>query len=153
MAEWSHLPNAAHISRVLVHLAQNPEAWGAARGAAWDAAWNAAWSAARGAAWGAARDAAWNAAWSAARGAAWGAARDAAWNAAWSAARGAAWGAAWGAARGAIAALIAYDDCAHLLDQTPDFVRGHFKLTNEPAAILLLPAVIAMQGESYGISL
>ena len=113
MAEWSHLPNAAHISRVLVHLAQNPEAWGAARGAAWDAAWNAAWSAAR----------------------------------------GAAWGAAWGAARGAIAALIAYDDCAHLLDQTPDFVRGHFKLTNEPAAILLLPAVIAMQGESYGISL
>ena len=109
MAEWSHLPNAAHISRVLVHLAQNPEAWDAA----WDAARGAAWDAARGAAWDAAR----------------------------------------GAARDALSALIAYDDCAHLLDQTPGFVRGHFNLTNEPAAILLLPAVIAMQGESYGISL
>ena len=117
MAEWSHLPNAAHISRVLVHLAQNPEAW--------SAAWDAAWDAARGAA------------------------RDAAWDAARGAARDAARGAAWGA----LSALIAYDDCAHLLDQTPGFVRGHINLTNEPAAILLLPAVIAMQGESYGVSL
>ena len=105
MALWAHLPNAAHIDRVLVHLAQNPEVWDAARDAARDAAWDAA------------------------RGAAWDAARD------------------------AIAALTAYDDCAHLLDQTPDFVRGHINLTNEPAAILLLPAVIAMQGEHHGLSI
>jgi hypothetical protein len=41
---WAHLPNAAHIDRVLASLAATPKAWGAAqdaaRGAAWDAAWD-----------------------------------------------------------------------------------------------------------------
>ena len=145
MAEWSHLPNAAHIDHVLVHLAQNPKAWNAAQSAAAFRAWDAA------------RDAARRAAQSAAALQAWGASRDSARNAAWDAARDAArdaaWNAAWGAAWGAIAALIAYDDCAHLLNQTPDFVRGHINLTNEPAAILLLPAVIAIQGEHHGLSI
>ena len=134
---WAHLPNAAHIDRVLAHLKQHPARWSAAwdatRGAAWDA-----WTAARGAAW----DAAWDAARSAARGAAWGAARDAAWDAA----RDPAWSAAWDAARSAIAALVAWDDCAYLLDQAPDFLRAQINLTGEPAALLLLPAVIAMRG-------
>ena len=58
MTAWAHLPNAAHIDRVLAHLKQHSERWSAAwdtsRGAAWDAAWDAAW----GAAWDAARGAA-----------------------------------------------------------------------------------------------
>jgi hypothetical protein len=134
---WAHLPNAAHIDRVLASLAATPELWGTA----WDATWDAAWDDARGAA----RDAAWDAAW----GAAWGAARGAAWDAAWGAARdaagGAAWDDAWGAARGtaggAIAALVAWDDCAVFLDMPPDAVRLVAASGHHPA-VLLLPAAI-----------
>ena len=90
---WTHLPNAAHIDRVLAHLKQHPDRW--------DAAWDAA--------------------------------RDAAWDAAWD------------AARGAIAALVAWDDCAYLLDQTPDFLRGCINLVGDHKAVLLLPAAIAMK--------
>ena len=60
---WAHLPNAAHIDRVLASPREFPEVWTAAR----DAAWTAARDAARDAAWGAARDAARGAAWTAAR--------------------------------------------------------------------------------------
>ena len=67
------------------------------------------------------------------------------WRAAWGAARDAAWG--------AVAALVAWDGCAHLLDQTPEFVQAHINLTNDPAAVLLLPAVIAFQGENHGIQI
>ena len=49
MTAWTHLPNAAHIDRMLAHTKQHPArwdaAWGAARGAARDAAWDAAWGA------------------------------------------------------------------------------------------------------------
>ena len=149
MKPWSDLPNAAHIDRVLTHLREHPECWGAARdaarGAAWGAAWgvarSAAWDAARGAAWGAARDAAWDAA----GGAAWDAARDAAWSTAWGAARDA----AWDAAGNAIAALVAWDDCADLLCLPPDVLRARINLVgNDHAAALLLPAAIAMQGSN-----
>ena len=47
--QWSHLPNAAHIDRVLASVKAHPEEWNAA----WDAAGNAAWGAAGNAAWGA----------------------------------------------------------------------------------------------------
>lgn len=114
---WAHLPNAAHIDRVLAHLNQHPERWDAARGAVR----------------GAVRSAAWDAAWGVARGAA----RGAAWDAAWGAARGAAWG--------AVAALVAWDDCAYLLDQTPDFLCGCINLVGDHRAILLLSAVVAMK--------
>jgi hypothetical protein len=43
---WAHLPNAAHIDRVLANFKENPDEWVAARGAAWSAAWGAAWDAA-----------------------------------------------------------------------------------------------------------
>ena len=66
---WTHLPNAAHIDRVLAHLKQHPDRWSATRDAAWDAARGAAWDATRDAARGATRDAARGAAWDAARGA------------------------------------------------------------------------------------
>ena len=129
MKPWSDLPNAAHIDRVLTHLREHPECWGAARDAA------------RGAAWGAARDAAWDAA----GGAAWDAARDAAWSTAWGAARDA----AWDAAGNAIAALVAWDDCADLLCLPPDVLRARINLVgNDHAAALLLPAAIAMQGSN-----
>ena len=125
MSAWAHLPNAPHIDRILEHVAQYPLKWSAA----WDAAHSAAWDAA----WGAAHNAAWDAAWGAARGAA----------------RGAAGGAAWGAAGDALAALVAWDDCADLLCLPPDVLRARINLVgNDHAAALLLPAAIAMQGSN-----
>ncbi len=56
---WAHLPNAAHIDKVLASLKAHPEKWNAARDATWNATWNAAQTAARDAAWYAAWDAAW----------------------------------------------------------------------------------------------
>ena len=130
---------------MLAHMKQHPARWSASRNAAWGAAWDASRNAAWGAAWDASRNAAWGAAWDAARGAAW----NAAWDAARGAARGAAWTAAGDAARGAawgsIAALVAWDDCAYLLDQAPDFLRAQINLVDDHRAVLLLPAVIAMK--------
>ena len=122
---WAHLPNATHIDRVLASLTATPELWDAAYDAAYDAARTAAWHAA----WDAARNAARGAEWDAARDAAWRTARDAAWDAA----RDAAWD--------AIAALIAWDDCAVFLNMPPDAVRLVAASGNHPS-ILLLPAAI-----------
>ena len=121
---WDHLPNAKHIDRIMQSLKDDPGAW------AWAAAWDAAGGAVRVAAGDAARDAVRDAA------------RDAAWAAAWHAAWVAASDAAGAAVRGAVMALIAWDDCAYLLDTDPDKVRV-LALLGQPAAILLLPAVIA----------
>ena len=97
MTAWAHLPNAAHIDRVLTHLREHPECWGAARDVARDAA------------------------------------RDVAWGAAWD----------------ALAALVAWDDCADLLCLPPDVLRARINLVgNDHAAVLLLPAAIAMQGSN-----
>jgi hypothetical protein len=136
---WAHLPNALHIDRILADLKARPDVWGAARDAAWGAARDAAWDAA----WDAARDAAWDAAWDAARDAAWGAAWGAAQGAAWDDAWDAVWDAALGAARDALLALIAWDDCSHLLSYTPDEVRA-LAAIGSPAATLLLPAVLML---------
>ena len=129
MSEWSHLSNAPHIDRVLESVKSHFEIWTGAmvatRSAAWDAAWDATWSAARGAAW--------SATWSAARGAA----GDAAWDAAWDAAGDAAWSASM--------ALIAYDDSAKYLDMPSEQLRVWSILSEDPAAILLLPAVVAFE--------
>ena len=68
------------------------------------------------------------------RGMAWDAVeavREAARDEAWSAARVVAWD--------AILALIAYDDCAHLLTSNPEEVKLLAKL-GQPAAVLLYPA-------------
>jgi hypothetical protein len=146
MTAWSHLPNARHIDLILDHLKAHPQKWTAARGAAWDAArvaardaaWDAARYAARVVARDAARDAAWVVAWDAARDAAWGAALDAARGAALDAARNAAWY--------AIAALVAWDDCAYILGLPADAVKVLVACGNQPA-ILLYPAVLAMSEE------
>jgi hypothetical protein len=115
MNAWNDLPNAHHIDRIIKSAKSHPEIW--------DAAWNAAWSAALNAAWSPATDAA--------LGAARGVARDVAWSAA--------------AARGATAALIAYDDASKYLEMPSDHLRIWAILSEDPASVLLLPAVIAFE--------
>jgi len=123
--KWSHLPNAGHIYRVIASAKAHPEFWGAARVAARDAA--------RVAARDAARVAAWNAVENAAR------------NVVENAARHAAGNVVVYAAYDAIAALVAYDDCAQYLGMTSDQLKMWAILSEEPAAILLLPAVTAFE--------
>ena len=129
MNAWSHLPNARHIDRVIESAESHPEIW--------SASWNASWNATM-AAYDAARDAAWVAA---ARSAARDATRDAAMDAASDATRGAAWYAAWAAT----AALIVYDDASKYLEMSSDQLRVWAILSEDPAAVLLLPAVIAFE--------
>jgi len=126
--KWSYLPNATHIEWVLDTLKKNPKVWSTAWSTAWAAAWGDAWDAARAAAWDAARAAAWGDAWGDA------------WDAVCSA-RGDSWDTALEAARGASAALIAWDESSELLTMPITHVERLVKL-EMPAAILLLPAVI-----------
>ena len=119
MNAWSYLPNAHHIDRVLESVKSHPEIW--------DAAWNAAWGAARYAAVSAARDAAMAAA------------RHADWyeiRVRYTVTR---------TAKDATAALIAYDDASKYLDMPSDHLRIWAILSEDPAAVLLLPAVIAFE--------
>ena len=128
---WAHLPNAKHIDWVLASLKAHPEKWEAARyvarNAAGDASWYAAWTAARGAAWYEARNAARFEAF------------DAAWYAACDAAYYTARTKAYDASRGAILALIVYDDCGYMIESE----IGELKIIaafGDTRAILLLPA-------------
>ena len=83
----------------------------------------------------------------------WVAARDAtriaAWNAAWIAALYAAWSAAGmrplAPARGTLAALVAWDDSSQFLEMDGDALEIYAKLSDDPRAILLLPAVRAFE--------
>jgi hypothetical protein len=129
MNAWSHLPNACHIDRVIESAESHPEIW--------SASWNASWNATM-AAYDAARDAAWVAA---SRSAARDATRDAAMDAAMYAARDASMNAAWAAT----AALIVYDDASKYLEMPVDQLRFWAILSEIPAAILLIPAVIAFE--------
>ena len=133
MTSWSHLSNAKHIDWVIASLKVHPGKWAAARLSIRDAAVPAAYNAARVAA----RYNAWyvvyHAACNAARGKAWEAARIAAFDAAWDA--------AYEAAADAIIALIAYDDCAYMIESE----IGELKIIaafGDQRALLLLPACI-----------
>ena len=128
MNAWDNLPNATLVDQVLAELRANPKAFAAD----WSEANAAAWSAARDAA-----DTAWGVAWAAARDAA----RDAANDAAWDAARGAAWCAAWDA----ISAFIAYDDSPKYLEMTYEELRVWAVLSEDPAAVLLVPYVLVRE--------
>lgn len=127
MNAWSHLPNAAHIDRILASVKAHPEAWTADYTAARTAARTATRTrtAARIAAWDTAYTVAWSAAW------------DAAWDAAYTV--------AWTAARDSILALIAYDDAAKYLEMSSYELKIWVVLSEEPAAVLLLPTVIAFE--------
>ena len=115
---WAHLPNAAHIDRVLASMKKNPEKWSAAWYAAGYEAWDAAWNAAEGAAEGAAG------------GAAGGAVLEAALDEAWD------------AAGGAILALVAWDDCAYMLELPEDALKVLRAVGNEQAILLSVAANI-----------
>ena len=130
MSEWSHLPNAVHIDRVLASVKANPKIWSDA----WHAP-RAAIDGGRLAAHDAASDAASDAAYFAARLAA----KDAAWVADQVA--------AYYAARDAILALVAYDDTAKYLDLPLDQLKMLYVLSEDPAALLLQPAVLAFAME------
>ena len=126
MNAWSHLPNAHHIDRIIESVKSHPEIWGAA----WDAISDAT------------RDAAWDATSDATRDAAWDATLDATLDAADRGvtiieARRSTWDAA--------VALIAYDDASKYLEMTSDQLRVWAILSEEPAAVLLLPAVVAFE--------
>ena len=125
--EWSHLLNASHIDWVISSVKTHPEKW--------NAAWDAGLDTARGAALGAALSATWTAALGAALSATWTAATDAALSAAWA------------PARGVIGALVAWDHSAKYLSMTPDELRVWYALSDDPACILLLPAVMVLQEE------
>ena len=114
---WAPLSNAKHIDWVLASIKAHPEKWAAARDAVWNAAYDAAWDAARKAG------------------------RDAAWFAARAAACDAVWDEAWDAAIDAIAALIAWDDCAYMIESEVDEIKILAKLGDQKA-LLLLPACI-----------
>lgn len=135
MSAWDHLPNAHHIDWVIASVKQHTEIW--------DKAWHAAWSitessirltaqiAARIAVQDPSRDSARVAAYSMTFGLG-----------------GAGVGhqpEAYYSARDAILALIAYNDCAVLLDMSIEQLRMWATLTEQPAAVLLLPAVIARE--------
>jgi len=130
MNAWSHLPNAKHIDWVIESLSTHPKLWSAAGNAngadvAKDSAYDAAWDGDRDED----RDAAWNAARYATRDAAWFATR-----------RMARYTACY-VARSAILALIAYDDCDQYLSMTADELRVWAQLSENPAALLLVPMV------------
>ena len=131
MSKWSHLPNAAHIDRVLDSVKASPKIWADA------------WNSIRKPAW----DAAYDAAYNAARSAGINAAYNAAYNAAWNTASYIAKYAAYYAARDAIRALIAYDDAAKYLDLPLDQLQMLYALSEDPAALLLQPAVMAFSME------
>ena len=107
---WAHLPNAAHIDRVIASVQAHPEHWADS--------WDTTWSAVRSSAWDAARDLLIKqgrySVWVEVRGV-----RDATWD--------------------AILALCAYDDCAYMLDSDPGEL-AILAAFGDPRAVLILPA-------------
>jgi hypothetical protein len=115
--EWDDLPNAKHIDRVLNRGRARRSEWADARIVTRKVEWDTAWKAS--------------------------------WDAALKMLRGSIWDEVWNDSRGVgmgAVALVAWDDCAYILDLHPDVVRTLAGAGN-PAAVLLLPAVIAMYEE------
>ena len=123
MTAWAYLPNAVHIDRVIASAKAHPGHWAAAQ------------IAARGAARGAARDLLIKQG------------RYSVWlesqEAVWSAGCGVGWDVGWGVAMDALLALIAFDDCAYMLDSDPGELAILAKF-GDHRAILLLRACKAL---------
>jgi len=111
---WDCLPNARHIYGVLNRGRARMDEWAKARLEATNPEWEAAWLASRTEAERVSRGSIWEQVWIAARGVGMGA-----------------------------LALVAWDDCAYILDLHPDVVATLAGSGNH-AAILLLPAVRGM---------
>ena len=116
MTAWAHLPNAAHIDRVLASVRSNPMQWSGS----WDGALDAAWMSARGEAW--------NALIAQVRLAVWWDAREVLTDQVRLAQY---------AARDAVIVLIAYDDCAYMLDSDPGELAVLAKFGDRRAILLL----------------
>ena len=112
--QWAHLPNAAHIDRVIASLNSNFKLW-TATGVAWSVVEDVAITAAR------------DLLIKQGRYSVWVESRKAVWNAVRESGR-------W-----AILALIAYDDCAYMLDSAPSELAILAAL-GDNRAIILLPA-------------
>ena len=140
--QWADLPNAAHIDRVIASLNSNFKLW-TATGVAWSVVEDVAITAARDllikqgrySVWLESREAVWNAVRDAARDVAQNAVRDAARDVVWDRV----WDAVWEAGYDVLLALIAYGDCAYMLDSDPGEIAILAKL-GDCRAGLLLPA-------------
>jgi len=152
MSEWSHLPNAQHIDRVIASLKKHKDIWSASWRASHDAVHDAAWSAIRSAT----RDAAEGAdrldVWYATQDAVYGTISTPELVLGRAAARARLRRqlqrrrlASGSAARAAILALVVYDDCEQYLNMHSKQLRVWATLTEHPAAVLLLPAVTAFE--------
>jgi hypothetical protein len=123
MRAWNNLPNARYIDQLLADLKSHAEELGAA--------WDAAGIAIDGDDYESARNEALEAVWPVDRGTAWNAVLDATW----SVARGSAWYAAWSAGT----ALIGWDHSAKYLSMTSEELEVWYALSDDPAALLLMP--------------
>ena len=140
---WAHLPNAVHIDRVIASAKANPEQWADSWDTTWSAVEDVAITAARDllikqgrySVWLESREAVWNAVRDAARDVAQNAVRDAARDVVWDRV----WDAVWEAGYDVLLALIAYGDCAYMLDSDPGEIAILAKL-GDCRAGLLLPA-------------
>jgi hypothetical protein len=133
MNEWSHLPNAKHIDWVLESVGRYTNEWGTVLRQGRPESWYATW--------GIARFVAHHTIHSMRRKRVW----DAAYHAIWNSVTWAELEPGRLTASDVILALVAYDDCAHLLDMTSDRLKMWAVLSEQPAAVLLLPAVIARE--------
>jgi hypothetical protein len=137
MNDWSHLPNAGHIDRIIASVKAHPEAWAAVEEAGC----------------GSVRDAARTTVWQAVWGGddkAWLLAHDVVWNVAKDAIHDGRDKIRY-AVNYSILALIAYDNAAKFLKMSSDQLKIWAPLSEEPAAILMLPAVIAFERINKGL--
>ncbi len=121
---WSHLPNAIHIDRVLASVKSNAGDWGTPNNSitkddAYHTAWNVVTS----------DMPHWTAL-----------------GAAWDAALSETVMTGWHDIRDAMLTLVAYDDCAYMLDSDPSELAMIAAFGDE-RAIMLLPACIALSKE------
>ena len=139
MSAWSVLPNAAHIDRILESLKTHPDIWAAV------------YSVDQAVSLHNARYDALNVIQSLTLDAAQHFVRNAAWQEARDAALDAVWGApgtpqkAFDAGRAAIAALIAWDDSSQFLELSSDKLEVWARISDDPRAILMLPAVCVFE--------
>ena len=134
---WSHLPNAVSIDKILASLKANYATWASAYDSAYDSAYASAWASV----WASARDSARDSARASVWASVWTSAYDSARVSVWASARDSAWLGAFGA----ICALIAYDDSSKYLNMKIDELKMWSVLSEDPASILILPAVMAFE--------
>ena len=134
--KWDHLPNATYIDLILAELTVNPYKWAVARTAATPATYDVAYSAAIAVTYSAARTAVLEVVWAAIL--------EAVGHPDLIAATSAELISAFTTARDATLALVAYDDCAHILTEKAEYVQMVAWL-GDPAAVLLYLACIALR--------